>query len=89
MMTVILRGKTFHITIEAVFKATQDIEPQPLVRYAVNLHNRWYPPKQVLSLVTGLPVAAFTTQDAYRLMQRLGLDVVEASSISEDWGSPS
>ena len=88
-MHVTIRGKTFDITVDDVLQMTEQVEPEPLVRYAVALHNRWYPPKQVLSLVTGLPVAAFTTQDAYRLMQRLGLNIVEASSLDEDRGNPS
>ena len=78
---LILRGQSFDITVDEILKVTQAIPPDPLVRYAVQLHDRWYPPKQVLSLATGLPVAAFTTQDAYRAMQRLGLVVVEASSL--------
>lgn len=81
-MNVILRGKSFTITIEDILRVTQEVEPGPLARYAVRLHDRWYPPKQVMSLITGFPVAAFTTQDAYRTMQRLGLDIVEADSIS-------
>ncbi len=83
-MTFTLRGQTFDITVAAVLKATEGVAPDVLVRYAVSLHDRWYPPKQVLSLVTGLPVAAFTTQDAYRTMQRLGLVVVEASSLNPE-----
>lgn len=81
---LVLRGQSFDITVEDILTATQTVLPEPLVRYAVQLHNRWYPPKQVLSLVTGLPVAAFTTQDAYRAMQRLGLVVVEASSLKRE-----
>ncbi len=80
-MDLILRGKSYRVTVEHVQQATQDVEPAPLARYAVRVHDRWYPPKQILSLVTGLPVAAFTTQDAYRTMQRLGLEVIEKSAI--------
>lgn len=82
-MNVILRGKTFSITADDVLRVTRHVNPAPLAQYAVKLHNQWYPPKQVLSLVTGFPVAAFTTQDAYRTMQRLGLEIVEASSVSQ------
>ncbi len=83
-MKVTLRGKSFSITVDDVLRVTQDVEPGPLAVYAVRVHNRWYPPKQILSLLTGFPVAAFTTQDAYRTMQRLGLDIVEVSSLSLD-----
>lgn len=85
-MQLVLRGETFDITVQQVLQATDAVHPESLVRYAVKLHGRWYPPKQVLSLVTGLPVAAFTTQDAYRAMQRLGLTVVEASSLDSENG---
>lgn len=81
-MDLILRGKSYRVTVEQVEQVTQDVEPAPLARYAVRVHERWYPPKQILSLITGLPVAAFTTQDAYRTMQRLGLEVIEKSAIA-------
>lgn len=81
-MHMVLRGQSFEITADDALRATQGVDPDPLVRYAVQLHNRWYPPKQVMALITKLPVAAFTTQDAYRTMQRLGLNVVEASSLN-------
>ncbi len=81
-MEVVLRGQSFSVSVEDVVRVTDGVRPESLVRYAVKLHDQWYPPKQVLSLVTGLPVAAFTTQDAYRTMQRLGLVVVEASSLT-------
>ncbi len=83
-MNVTLRGKAFPITIEDVLHVTDGVEPGPLQRYAVRLHDQWYPPKQVLALLTGFPVAAFTTQDAYRTMQRLGLLIVDASSLTDD-----
>ena len=83
-MQLVLRGQSFDINVEDILKVTESVMPESLVRYAVHLHDRWYPPKQVLSLVTGMPVAAFTTQDAYRTMQRLGLVVVEASSLKPE-----
>ena len=83
-MDLILRGKPYSVTVEQVQQLTQDVDPAPLARYAVRVHNRWYPPKQILSLITGLPVAAFTTQDAYRAMQRLGLEIVEKSAITQE-----
>jgi hypothetical protein len=85
-MDVVLRGKAFAVTVEDVLRVTQQADPAPLARYAVRLHGRWYPPKQVLSLITGFPVAAFTTQDAYRTMQRLGLEIIEASAIQPPEG---
>ena len=82
-MNVILRGKSFSVTVDDVLHVTSGVDPAPLARYAVKLHGRWFPPKQVMSLLTRLPVAAFTTQDAYRTMQRLGLEIVEAHTISD------
>lgn len=81
-MELILRGKLYRVTVEQVQQVTQDVDPAPLTRYAVRVQDRWYPPKQILSLVTGLPVAAFTTQDAYRAMQRLGMEVIEKSALA-------
>ena len=39
-----------------------------------------YPIKQVVRLVTGLPLAGFTMQDAHRILSRLGFDISERSA---------
>lgn len=81
-MQFILRGEAFDLTSEGVARVVEGLAPQPFARYAVQIGSTWYPPKQVLAQATGLPVAAFTTQDAYRIMHRLGFTVVLATMLT-------
>ena len=46
-------------------------------RLVLDLHERRFPIKQVLRLVTGLPSVGFTAQDAHRILSRLGFDIFE------------
>ena len=57
-----IAGKRYEVTREDVMDATRDIPPTiPDARhkYFVKLHNRHYPIKQVIQLVTGLPLPEF------------------------------
>lgn len=74
-MDFTLRGNPFSLTHEAVIAAMRDVPAEPIRNYVVAVGDRVYPPKQVLARVTGLPPIAFTTQDAYRLLNRLGFSV--------------
>jgi hypothetical protein len=80
-MQFVVRGQSFELTPEDVERIMAGVDPQPYARYAVKIGTVWYPPKQVLSIATGLPVAAFTTQDAYRIMARLGFLIIEAKDL--------
>lgn len=48
------------------------ILPDPIARHFVVLNGRRYPPKQVISEVTGLDRADFTSHQARRILMRLG-----------------
>ncbi len=74
-MDFTLRGKSFSLTYEQVVFAMRGVPAESINRYVVEVGDRIYPPKQVLARVTGLPPIAFTTQDAYRLLNRLGFSV--------------
>ena len=79
-MTFTLRGTAFSITAAKVREATSRVEPAATDgrnKYFVELHGRRYPIKQVLRLVTGLPLVGFTAQDAHRILSRLGFDIFE------------
>lgn len=78
-----IRGKQFGITREDVLGATQGERPHSgdaRNKYFVALHGQPYPIKQVVRLVTGLPLAGFTAQDAHRILARLGFDLTERSA---------
>lgn len=82
-MEIRIRGKQFSITREDVMGATQSERPHAgdaRHRYFVKLRRQEYPIKQVVRLVTGLPLAGFTAQDAHRILSRLGFDISERSA---------
>ena len=77
-MRFVIRGTSFSMTPADVLDATRGAEPQPVDgrhRYFVRLHERRYPIKQILRLVTGLPAAGFGAQDAHRVLSRLGFRI--------------
>lgn len=53
----------------------QDVMPEPLGEHYVVVGGRRFPPKQVISLVTGLDRADFNTHQARRILSRLGFTV--------------
>lgn len=74
-MDFTLHGRPFTVTPEQVVETMAGVTPQSIARYRVQVGERWYPPKQVIAVVTELPPIAFTTQDAYRILERLGFAV--------------
>jgi hypothetical protein len=58
-----------------VRRALRAVEPEPITRHFVVVGDRRYPPKQVISAVTGLDRADFTTHQARRTLMRLGFAV--------------
>ena len=77
-----LRGKSLSVTRADVLRVTRDVPPAPVdgrKKYFVKLHGRNYPIKQVFQLFSNLPSAVFTSQDAHRILSRLGFDVTAAN----------
>ncbi len=75
-----LRGAVFSITSADILRATRDVLPTPIDgrnKYFVELHGQRFPIKQVLRLITALPLVDFTAQDAHRVLSRLGFDIFE------------
>ena len=62
------------VDIEAatVEQAVASVHPDPVRDHYVIVGARRFPPKQVLSLVTGIDRADFTTHQARRILRRLG-----------------
>jgi len=78
-----IRSRRYRITREDVLAAAQRELPHSgdgRNKYFVALRGQPYPIKQVVRLVTGLPLAAFTAQDAHRILARLAFDITERST---------
>lgn len=87
-MEFTIRGTQHEIERDDVLTATQAVQPNaPDGRhtYFVALHDRNYPIKQVVHLVTGLASPVFTSQDAHRILSRLGFDISERPTPAPDY----
>jgi hypothetical protein len=56
-------------------RSLRNVMPEPLGDHFVVVDGRRFPPKQVISLVTGLDRADFNTHQARRILSRLGFTV--------------
>lgn len=72
-------GQTIELEREAVEDRLERVLPEPLREHYVVVGSRRYPPKQVLSEVTGLDRADFTTHQARRILKRLGFTAARAT----------
>ena len=73
-----IAGKTHEVAREDVIDATRNNMPTVADgrhKYFVELHNRRYPIKQVVQLVTGLMLPEFTSQYAHRLLTALDFHI--------------
>jgi hypothetical protein len=61
----------------------REVMPEPLGDHFVVVGGRRFPPKQVISLVTGLDRADFNTHQARRILSRLGFTVGRRSLVSQ------
>jgi hypothetical protein len=67
-----IAGHPFVLRSSDVVHALREIDPEPITRHYVVVGTRRFPPKQVVSEVTGLDRADFTTHQARRTLIRLG-----------------
>lgn len=67
-----IAGQLFLLRSRDVERAVRDVDPEPITSHFVVIGERRFPPKQVVSAVTGLDRADFTTHQARRTLMRLG-----------------
>ena len=71
----ILRGKTFEKEVHDFLEAMVGKVPTKIRRYSTLINGVRYPIRQVVACATGLPSIAITSQDAYRILEKLGFSV--------------
>jgi hypothetical protein len=79
MPTMTVSGHQYNLEPQNVEAALQGVLPEPVHEHFVVINGRRWPPKQVLSLVTGLDRADFTTHQARRALTRLGFPAGRAA----------
>lgn len=67
-----IAGQLFLLRSRDVTRALRKVQPEPILSHFVVVDDRRFPPKQVISAVTGLDRADFTTHQARRTLMRLG-----------------
>jgi hypothetical protein len=67
-----IAGRRFTLRNAEIRKTLKRVDPEPIASHFVVVGNRRFPPKQVISAVTGLDRADFTTHQARRTLMRLG-----------------
>lgn len=67
-------GREFDMTREQVESRMRGIPAEGIQKYFVEVDGTEYPPKQVLSVVTGWDRQSFTTLEAQRVLNKIGFD---------------
>lgn len=67
-----IAGQLFMLRSGDVRRSLRHLDPEPIASHFVVVGKRRFPPKQVISAVTGLDRADFTTHQARRTLMRLG-----------------
>jgi hypothetical protein len=67
-----MAGRRYRLTPESVEQRMHGVPPERVSKYFVVVEGVRYPPKQVLALTTGVPLAKFTTHQALRQCRKLG-----------------
>ena len=67
-----IAGQDFVLNSNELLHTMHAHEPEPIASHFVVIGNRRFPPKQVISAVTGLDRADFTSHQARRTLMRLG-----------------
>jgi hypothetical protein len=68
-------GHAVRLSKEDVERALDGMNPESVKKYWVVISGKEFPIKQVLSVATKIPPAAFISTDAYRVLSRLGFDI--------------
>ncbi len=70
--TVTVAKRRFELWRDQVEQKMQDVTPEPIASHYVVIDCRRYPPKQVVSVMTGIDRADFTSHHARRILTGLG-----------------
>ena len=73
-----IAGRRFDLERNGVEDLAAGVLPEPVREHYVVVRGRRFPPKQVISRVTGLDRADFTTHQARRILKRLGFVAARA-----------
>jgi len=69
-----IRGCDFDICAQDVELTAASLQPQPLLKltHTVEIGGKVFPIRQLVAAVTGLPVNAVASLDAYKMLDKFG-----------------
>ncbi len=70
--TVTVAKQRFELWRDRVEETMRDVTPEPIASHYVVIDHRRFPPKQVVSVMTGIDRADFTSHHARRILTGLG-----------------
>lgn len=74
-VTFTLRGRQFEKRREDIQKVARGLTPGRVQKYSTVVGGVRYPIRQLVSALTGVPAIEITSQDAYRILQKLGAEI--------------
>lgn len=78
--TFMIAGRQVQLDSAAVEQRLAEELPEPVREHYAVVGGRRFPPKQVITVMTGLDRADFTTHQARRVLQRLGFPAARRAS---------
>jgi hypothetical protein len=70
-----LRGKDFDLGKDDISAAAKRLSPGRVQKYSAVVNGKRFPIRQLVSAATGVPTIEITSQDAYRILQKFGIDI--------------
>jgi hypothetical protein len=70
-----LRGRQFEKRTEDIPKVAKGLAPGRVQKYSTVVNGTAYPIRQLVAALTGIPAIEITSQDAYRILQKLGAEI--------------
>jgi hypothetical protein len=87
-MTFRIAGQVVELDRATIVRRLKRVLPEPVKEHYVVVDARRYPPKQVLSEVTGIDRADFTTHHARRILRRLGFTTARTGAEAPENAPP-
>ena len=85
-MRFVVGGEEYEFDPDDVRKAVKDLPIETIHEHIVEIDNQVYPPKQVFGAMSGRQRQTFTTQEAQRVLSRLGFVCRRAGRLKD--GTP-
>lgn len=83
-MKFVIGGEEYELDRDRVALAMKKKQPESIQKHFVELHGTLYPPKQVFAEVTGRSRISFTSQEALRVLTKLGFVCSEVGQKTEN-----